>query len=969
MSHHLRTVGVCTLSFILAASLAVGFIGYPAQAVEPTPLSEAESSDNEPVSLSEAIVDLLIQKREVLQGAFPEATQTQYAETVSGASQEPMPETIQDDPWDASGEPQALPQEEDPVEPQDSSGKDSLSISQEPSLSASQEGYSNAEGLSSLDAGNEQLEASIVLEGGTLYANGVAVCIKKDQDGKTYIYNGSGTEKLVADACNVSTVYGGGKNTPVDGDTSIRIEGVDVRTVYGGGYSDGTGSADVSGGASVTITGTADADSVHGGGYAYASKGNASANVAGKVTVDIPAQPTSNHGNIYGGGNAVAQKGYSASATVGSVSASIVGRTYSIRGGGSASLTTDATGAANADVHGAISVSCIDVDIREVYGAGYASGATAHATAESVFVNVNGNEMMILQSGGQAYSGGNADVLGPAQALIENCSNLYGYLLGGGRASSGGTAKVAISNLSVVDSVIPVDVQSGSLVAAATYAGGSADGAGSDASVLGRASVSLQNCTGAGSVYGGGDASGGARAQVGEAVTSVKEASSIIYPHEGEDVLCALSVFAGGETDDPQASPVEPGSIAVSIESAELEHVWGGLIVKGSPVSSACASSLQLVGANNSLSTLTCFDAVSLSSPLHINAFLEKAKGVPTELTVSGIAEGEPVVVCEDDDSSSDWFSRKGGKLAYAVEEVGGSPASVWRMGKDDPNTPDIPTGPGDVEVVLPSNPDAPAVSVENAEGLADRLLSEEDRAAIESGSSISFAIKLEKIDEPPAKAAEAIQAAISEAGVSLAFHLDIGLYKKVDGSEAPLSSTGETGTAIRFSIDVPHELSKDQREFSVLRTHEKPDGTMEETLLADLDDDPATVTFETDRFSVYSLVYADAASGDPETPGVSDDPEKPGTPEGDGTGGQGNPDIPNQPDEEVGNNQPKGDGDAGASDLHAKRQPFARLFPQTGDAFSMYATFGVGVAALALACACALRLRLRGSKAAGRRR
>lgn len=797
---------------------------------------------------------------------------------------------------------------------------------------------------------------TVTLENKTLYANGIAVVIKKDSDGNAYVYDGSGTEKLIAEPCTPSTVYGGSKNAPVDGDTSIRIEGVSVGTVYGGGYSDGTGIADVSGSATVTITGNVNANTVYGGGYATASKGDASANVAGRVTVSIPAEPTGNHNRIYGGGNASAQGGNDASATAGSVKADIVGRLYAIRGGGTATVASGGTGSATADVAGAIELACTAVDAREIYGAGYASGNAAHATAGSVAITVDGDDAMIIQSGGQASSEGNADVLGSASTTVENCSNLYGYILGGGYASSGGTARVGSSDVTIRNSIVPVyDQGLDELVAAATYAGGSASGAGSDASVLGSASLCVVDCEGGGNLYGGGEASGGGRATVGDSRIALTRLSQTDY----KGTLYSGSIFAGGESDDPGTSVAEPASISVTVEDCFIEHVWGGLLVKGSPESTACESSLELVGADNHLQTLTCFDRAALSAPLAIEAFKEKADGVPTELTVSGVALGEPVVICEDDESFSNWFSRKGGSLVYAVEEIDGKPASVWRMGEPTPEVPDPPIGSGGVEVVVPTEPGAPAVSVPDADKLADDLLTEEDRKAIDNGASVSFAVRVAAVEEPPAKIAETVERALAERGQSLAAHLDICLYKSIDGAEAPLTSIEQTGAAIRFCIGVPEGLVAESRAFAVMRFHEMEDGTVEVTELEDIDEDPSTVTFETDRFSVYSLVYKDEAGKDPNKPANPDDPGKPGDGEdpeapGDSTGEEPS-DLTKDPG---GQDDPQALPQSGTKP--AKTGLGSTGLSTTGDLLGDAALLASGVAACAVLVVLSVRLRRR---------
>ena len=117
------------------------------------------------------------------------------------------------------------------------------------------------------------------------------------------------------------------------------------------------------------------------------------------------------------------------------------GRRFGFRNRGSLRQCT-------ADVKGAVQIQLSQVDIREVYGAGSANtsstaaGGSAQANAESVDIQVDGNEMMMLYGGGSASGSSVANVSGKVSIDIKNCSNLYGYTIGGGDASSGGKANV-----------------------------------------------------------------------------------------------------------------------------------------------------------------------------------------------------------------------------------------------------------------------------------------------------------------------------------------------------------------------------------------------------------------------------------------------------------------------------------------------------------------------------------------------
>ncbi len=73
--------------------------------------------------------------------------------------------------------------------------------------------------------------------------------------------------------------------------------------------------------------------------------------------------------------------------------------------------------------------------------------------------------------------------------------------------------------------------------------------------------------------------------------------------------------------------------------------------------------------------------------------------------------------------------------------------------------------------------------------------------------------------------------------------YLDISLFKVLNDQSAAIT---ETKKPIRLTISIPEELRKDGRTFVIYREH---NGVVE--LLKDLDNDPATVTIESDQFSV----------------------------------------------------------------------------------------------------------------------
>ena len=94
---------------------------------------------------------------------------------------------------------------------------------------------------------------------------------------------------------------------------------------------------------------------------------------------------------------------------------------------------------------------------------------------------------------------------------------------------------------------------------------------------------------------------------------------------------------------------------------------------------------------------------------------------------------------------------------------------------------------------------------------------------------------------------------------------LDIQLFRYEVVSYAPVHDAGATVTLIAGIPEKSHKdgneytvIKDDGREFAMVRVHNG-----EVTVLKDQDNDPKTITFQTDKFSGYGLMYAPAGEID----------------------------------------------------------------------------------------------------------
>lgn len=96
--------------------------------------------------------------------------------------------------------------------------------------------------------------------------------------------------------------------------------------------------------------------------------------------------------------------------------------------------------------------------------------------------------------------------------------------------------------------------------------------------------------------------------------------------------------------------------------------------------------------------------------------------------------------------------------------------------------------------------------------------------------------------------AEQVINGAAASAGAKVASIFDITLAIAGRGYEA----VTELSSPIRFVISAPEGIDGRTNDFAIVRIH---NGAV--SILSDRDSDPATITFDSDRFSAYAVIYA----------------------------------------------------------------------------------------------------------------
>ncbi|MCQ4895176.1 hypothetical protein [Anaerotruncus sp. DFI.9.16] len=806
----------------------------------------------------------------------PEPPSTEVPET-GGAEEPGEPETDEEDPpaelpgdadsgdggeetpgdggpADSVTDPE-VPDESGRTDPPEETPGDELPEEEQP---GDEDGLEPVEEEAAVAALSEEAGPVPEIDGNRVYANGAAITIRKE-DGVCYIFYGT-DGKLELPSPGGKTVFGGGKNRDVDGDTSVMLDGVPVSAVYGGGYSDGSHSADVSGDANIDTSGNIIVKTC-GGGYAEAKNGDASARVLGTARTEnrargpLPEEGFTKDGHsVYGGGYAYSNSRNRADASVGAVSLKVLegGATHFVRGGGYATATSG--GAAVADVNGPISMHLTGLDVREVYSGGYADGAFASATAESIDCTVGTSEMMNYECG-QAREG-DASVSGTARTLIEDCPNLYAYVFGGGDASGGGNASIGRVELTVSGSTAPVADQWGSPVEGSFYGGGTASGTDSDASV-GSVTMLLEDSLISGGIFGGGNAGTGANAAVGSVDLTLDRVKGDHHPAVFPEDEFFCTVIGGTGSTGGNASVTDRCDITVS--DSEVEMILGGNLQGSMPVPSGTGSaSLTLYEGNSQIVGVAHFDTVRLTDRLDLKGFFTKTgtddDAVSLELLGSGWNNGDVAVSYEAGDEETvpaGWFAGSGFDLGFSRE----GNLAAWTIGN---------LASGDVIIDSEIADGAPKTELpqEQASHIASSVLTDREQEQVQNGTTVKIYPKVEKTALDADVEAELTG---SLQGETIGASLDIQLFKKV-GNAAP-QAVPETTAPIPLVIELPEDLLPQagyERAFTVIRAHEQPDGSLSYTRLPDTDNDPKTVTVLTDRFSLYVLAYTESEESRP---------------------------------------------------------------------------------------------------------
>ena len=162
---------------------------------------------------------------------------------------------------------------------------------------------------------------------------------------------------------------------------------------------------------------------------------------------------------------------------------------------------------------------------------------------------------------------------------------------------------------------------------------------------------------------------------------------------------------------------------------------------------------------------------------------------------------------------------------------------------------------PGEVDKDVQIEEGAPTVDLDNGvDELKQTVLTEAENKLVQTGVSIDIYLTVANKDEAELGEDKAIlDSALGED--DKAVYLDLKLFKKV-GNNEPTAISEIPGGKIKISVEVPEGIKEFAANAKVVRVH----GTEVTELETSYDAATNKLTFETDRFSTYAIVYSESA-------------------------------------------------------------------------------------------------------------
>lgn len=143
--------------------------------------------------------------------------------------------------------------------------------------------------------------------------------------------------------------------------------------------------------------------------------------------------------------------------------------------------------------------------------------------------------------------------------------------------------------------------------------------------------------------------------------------------------------------------------------------------------------------------------------------------------------------------------------------------------------------------------------SVKNLSEVVSAVLTEEEKMEALKGNPVSLNLDISDSSKFISKEDKEVIDRAKEKGHKVGRYFEIVFLKTANGNTEQIE---KMSTPVEVVLRVPDDIWKEGREYAILRVHGEPDGSYKAATIADMDDNADTITFRTDRFSSYAILY-----------------------------------------------------------------------------------------------------------------
>ncbi|MDD6492856.1 MAG: hypothetical protein PUG54_11690, partial [Firmicutes bacterium] len=144
--------------------------------------------------------------------------------------------------------------------------------------------------------------------------------------------------------------------------------------------------------------------------------------------------------------------------------------------------------------------------------------------------------------------------------------------------------------------------------------------------------------------------------------------------------------------------------------------------------------------------------------------------------------------------------------------------------------------------------------TISNFKEVFDSVISEEELLDIFEGEKVNLSFNIARSKKyilPDEK--KTVDSIAKQNSYEVGDYFDVMFLKSVQGKSSLIT---ELGTECEIVLQLPEELKGSDRQYAIVHVHENSDGTIEKRVLKDLDNNPDTITFRTNKFSAFAIVY-----------------------------------------------------------------------------------------------------------------